>query len=389
MSTRVLLVAPSSSGGEGVYTNLIQQAAPPGVTYSVSKEFKQGAPGARCAVGTEVALNRLLRPRAIPDIGFRAVKLRESFDLIHVHAHPVRLTGLSSTPVVMSEGSSSVVYLRDYLGWTDERIAGALSRAGRLYKTLGIHDRLLETEHVDRVYVFSRWARDLNLSWGADPSKLDVLPPGFPAPRPAQREGRDTFTFLFVGGDFERKGGFDVIEAFSRISGDLPQARLVLAGCDPGERNPDRLVHGWVGAERRARLLAELEGLVARGVAGCTGRQTSKDLAGRVYPEGDAFVMPSLAEGFGFTNVEAMSHGLPVISTRVGPIPEIVTHEESGLLVEPGDVGGLAEAMARLASDVVFARKLGAHARDVFMREYTIEEFRARLGAFYASVLDG
>ena len=57
-----------------------------------------------------------------------------------------------------------------------------------------------------------------------------------------------------------------------------------------------------------------------------------------MYPAADAFVMPTLAEGFGFTNVEAMSHALPVISSRLGPIEEIVAHGETGLLVEPGDV---------------------------------------------------
>ena len=55
-----------------------------------------------------------------------------------------------------------------------------------------------------------------------------------------------------------------------------------------------------------------------------------------LYPQADVFVMPSLAEGFGFTNIEAMSVGLPVISSNIGPMPEVVADGESGLLVAAG-----------------------------------------------------
>jgi hypothetical protein len=166
----VLLIAPSLAGGEGVYARLIQQAAPSGTAYAVSDDFRRGAPGATCRVAAEVGLNRLVRPLAIPDIGFRALRLRRSFDLVHVHAHPVRLTGLGTTPLVMSEGSSNAVYLGEYLGWDEARIAQRYRRARRLYRGLGVRDRLLTLDRVSRAYVFSRWAREINIRWGADPA---------------------------------------------------------------------------------------------------------------------------------------------------------------------------------------------------------------------------
>ena len=55
---------------------------------------------------------------------------------------------------------------------------------------------------------------------------------------PGRATDADEFTFLFIGTDFERKGGFDVVEAFDRMAGDHPAARLVLVGSDPWERNP-------------------------------------------------------------------------------------------------------------------------------------------------------
>ena len=248
-------------------------------------------------------------------MGFRALRLRDRFDLVHVHAHPVRLQHASGVPLVMSEGSSSAVYLGDYLGWDDDRIAGAYRRARRLYRALGVRDRLLALEKVTKAYVFSEWARHLNIRWGADPGKLEVIPPGFPTPSVATSRGEGPFSFLFLGTDFERKGGFDVVEAFDRVRRDNPAVRLVLAGSRPEERNPDRRFHSWVGQQRRDRVLARMRELKRDGAVEVRGA-IATGVADSLYAAADAFLMPSLAEGFGFTNVEAMSHALPVISSE-------------------------------------------------------------------------
>jgi glycosyltransferase involved in cell wall biosynthesis len=385
---RALLVGPTGEGGEGVYLNLLRGDPPPDVTYEPVGGFHAGADGAPCSVPWEIALNRLIRPMTIPDAGFRALRLSGSFDLVHVHAHPVRLAGLGETPLVMSEGSSSAVYLGDYLGWDPGRLARRFRRTRSVYRTLGLHDRLLALERVDRAYVFSDWAREVNIRWGGDPSKLEVVAPGFPVPAPTPRGPRDTFTFLFVGTDFERKGGFDVVEAFESLSRRHPQARLALAGAEPSERNPDRLIHGWVGEERRSRVLAKLEELERQGGVRRHGAVGWRGVRESLYTGADAFVMPSLAEGFGFTNVEAMSFGLPVISSPVGPIGEVVADGETGLLVQPGEVGDLADAMSRLVSDRDTARAMGEAGRDAFLDRFTLDQFRERLGAVYRRALE-
>jgi glycosyltransferase involved in cell wall biosynthesis len=379
---RVLLVGPAGPGGEGTYQRLLRTHPPSGVDYASTGDFHEGGPGVTCSVGWEIALNRVVHPRAIPDMGFRALRLRDRFDLIHVHAHPVRLRHASGVPLVMSEGSSSAVYLGDYLGWDDDRIARAYRRARRMYRALGVRDRLLALEKVTRAYVFSEWARRLNIRWGADPEKLEVIAPGFPTPSVARSSGGRRFSFLFLGTDFERKGGFDVVEAFDRVRGDNPAVRLVLAGSRPEERNPDRRFHSWVGQARRDRVLARLRELEREGAVEVRGA-IATGVADSMYAAADAFVMPTLAEGFGFTNVEAMSHALPVISSDLGPIPETISHGESGLLVPPGDVGRLGDAMTRLATEPGSALRLGRVARDTFLHRYTIERFRARLGDFY------
>ena len=385
--SRVLLVGPRGHGGEEVYVRAILENAPPGVEYVPAGSFHEGAPGAPCRRFEEVLLNRIVHPALIPDMGFRALALRERFDLVHVHAHPVRLSGLNATPLVMSEGSSSAVYLQDYLGWSDERLERAYARARRVYRALGIHDRLLNLDRVSRAYVFSRWARDLNIRWGADPSKIDVVYPGFPTPPAVDRSGRSVFTFLFVGTDFERKGGFEVVAAFAELAGRRPEARLTLVCPEPAEPNPDRAVHSWVAPAQRQRVLALLAGLEREKKVVRRPLLPRSVLFAEAYPAADAFVMPSHAEGFGFTNVEALSFGLPVVSSKVGAIPETVAEGRTGFLVPPGDVSALAAAMERLVAEPAHVRRLGEAARADFLSRFTRERFRAELARVYRDAL--
>ena len=102
-----------------------------------------------------------------------------------------------------------------------------------------------------------------------------------------------------------------------------------------------------------------------------------------VFPAADAFVMPTHAEGFGFAGVEAMSFGLPVITSPVGAGREIVHEEGSGLLVAAGDVDALAGMMARLAGDADAAMRIGAAARAAFLSRFTRDRFREALGDLY------
>ena len=102
-----------------------------------------------------------------------------------------------------------------------------------------------------------------------------------------------------------------------------------------------------------------------------------------VFPAGDAFVMPTHAEGFGFVSVEAMSFGLPVVTSPVGAGREIVYQEGTGLLVAPGDVDALSRMMARLAGDAGASMRIGAAARAAFLSRFTRDRFRESLGDLY------
>jgi glycosyltransferase involved in cell wall biosynthesis len=83
----------------------------------------------------------------------------------------------------------------------------------------------------------------------------------------------------------------------------------------------------------------------------------------RLYEQAAVVVCPSRSEGFPLVCAEAMAHGRPVVATTVGGLPDMVIHEQTGLLVEPGDVSALRAALERLLSDPDLRRRYGSAAR--------------------------
>jgi len=84
-------------------------------------------------------------------------------------------------------------------------------------------------------------------------------------------------------------------------------------------------------------------------------------------------VRPSLTEGMPLTVLEAMASQLPIIATRVAGTSELIVHNETGLLVEPGNVHQLADAILFLSNSPEFAEKIGKNARKFIERNYKQE----------------
>jgi glycosyltransferase involved in cell wall biosynthesis len=179
-------------------------------------------------------------------------------------------------------------------------------------------------------------------------------------------------------------GGRDSRDETRRELGIAPGRFLVVTGAQFIERKGCWV---WLDAARQLRAQTADVDLLWIGPAPVTGRAASElaALAGVVrylsqaeLPDGrqsylkavaaaDVFVLPSLEEGLPLALVEAMALGVPVVSTPVNAIPEAVQHDVTGLLVEPGDAAGLADAILQLRTDPTRARRLAAageaHAR--------------------------
>jgi glycosyltransferase involved in cell wall biosynthesis len=102
-----------------------------------------------------------------------------------------------------------------------------------------------------------------------------------------------------------------------------------------------------------------------------------------LYAKADAFVLPSFHEGYGMALAEALAHGLPVISTRAGAIPDTVP-AETGMLVPPGDAIALRAALQRLVDDAAWRASLGAGARRARSRLSTWQQSSVRFASALA-----
>lgn len=364
MPLSCLLIGMTGGGGEEVFLRDLIDDPPPGVSYASIFGHHESIPGARSRRLSEVAFNRLVHPRLWPLPGLRAYTVDDRFDIVHVHVHLHHLRLPPGVPAVMSVSNSYWHYLRDYLGWSDAQVAALYRRAGRLLRPLHVANELVSWSCLAAISVFSEFARDVLINNGVPQRLVHVIPPGFRAPAevPIRPSGRP-FTFLFAGRDPHRKGADLVIEAVRSLRRDGLAVGAIMAGDESF-------------AELRGEDGFEALGFVKR-----------DELVGELYARADAFVMPSRAEGFGFTIVEAMSQGLPVISSTYGSIPEVVDDCVTGLLAEPGDGNGVERAMRTLAEDPAAARAMGQAGRAAFEARFTRERFLERTRAWYDAAI--
>ena len=120
----------------------------------------------------------------------------------------------------------------------------------------------------------------------------------------------------------------------------------------------------WIVGDGPARAAAEAEAArlgLGHDRVRFLGRRSDID---RLLEGADFFVLPSDIEGIPMSILEAMAHGLPIIASHVGGIPEIIEHDINGLLVPAGDDRALASVIQRVAADPAFRRRLGHAARE-------------------------
>lgn len=150
------------------------------------------------------------------------------------------------------------------------------------------------------------------------------------------KKNYDECTVLFVGIDFERKGGTTLLKAFSHVKARLPLARLLIAG-----------PHG---------------GSAQEGVE-WMGHITDRNRIRQLFSKATVFAMPSICEPFGLALIEAMSHGLPVVGSTADAMAEIIDEGRTGYLIPVGDSKTLAERLTLLLSSPDLCAEFGRAGR--------------------------
>lgn len=175
-----------------------------------------------------------------------------------------------------------------------------------------------------------------------------------------------------------------VILAAGRLSREKDHMTLLAAMAGLEKRLAWHLVIVGDGPER-GPIEQEIARLGLSGSVTLTGQQDSTE---RYYSIADVAALPSVTEGSSNALLEAMAAGVPVVATAVGGTPEIVTHEESALLVRQGDAAGMGAAISRLMADVELGRRLASRSRELIRERHAPEARARRLAGIYGELAD-
>lgn len=281
-------------------------------------------------------------------------------DVLHVHTQAISFLSLDimrRIPTVLSADGTSFQMAEQQLGprhrWTFA-VNHALER--------------LAFRSAAAVVAFSRWAAGSIIErHGVSPERVHVIPPGIDVRRfdrivaDRERIGDDGIRrVLFVGGEFERKGGPLLTDVFRSRFGDDPAFELHLM-----TRSADVPEHPRI--------------VVHRGVEPYSPQWF------RLFARADVFVLPTKRDQSPIAFLEAMAAGLPVVTTAVGSAAEIVVDGETGYILSGNDGAALAARLEELLRDRQSARRLGLRGRDRARDRYESSTNAARLEAVFQS----
>jgi glycosyltransferase involved in cell wall biosynthesis len=114
--------------------------------------------------------------------------------------------------------------------------------------------------------------------------------------------------------------------------------------------------------------------------------EVARDKVPAYYSLADIFLLASFSEGMPMTIIEAMQRGLPVISTSVGAVPDMVEHGVSGWLINPGSPEEIAESVLRLKRDGALRRKLSEAGKAVFEEKFEFSRGIGEIRRLYESM---
>lgn len=213
------------------------------------------------------------------------------------------------------------------------------------------HERELY-ERLDHIFTMSKWLADSFVKdFGVRRDKLTPIGAGINLPqvREVMNKSYDNPHFLFIGKEFERKGGRFLLEAFAKVRQEIPSATLTVIGPELSDRPLGVTCLSYISKHSLSGLNVLLD----------------------EYARASVFVMPSLYEPFGIVFAEAMAHKLPCIGTRICAMPEIIDDKVTGLLVPPKDSKSLAEAMLTLLKNPEMCAQYGESGYTKYLNLYT------------------
>ena len=306
------------------------------------------------AVGLVATLRRTMR--------------EEQADVLHVHT--------ASAPVSFHVFVAALLAGVRTVVVTHHAMLSHFAQYRNLSSNLGFW---LEKRTAQRVTAYyDGHAREL-LDDGVRAATMRVVPHGvdmtrYDAVRRGERSADGTFHIAIVARLIEGKGHSELIHAAARLAGRVPGLRIEMIGDGP----------------LRPALEAEIAALGVGHLVRLVGKVPNAELPALLATM-DAIALPSymIGEVFPVSLLEGMALGLPAIGARFSGIPSIITEGDTGYVVEPADVGSLAAAIERLASDPAAAAAMGQRARARVHDRYSATAQARAIEAIYREAMDG
>jgi glycosyltransferase involved in cell wall biosynthesis len=277
--------------------------------------------------------------------------------------HPILIDGLALG--VLPEAAQAVRAKRPLIALVHHPLALETGMSADRAEMLRASERAALAAATAVVVTSAPTARLLTADYGVSHDRITIARPGTDRGATARGDAGGPVRLVSVGAVVPRKG-FDVLIAALATLADLPW-RLTIAG----DRTRDPVA--------AARLDADIARHDLKGRVELLGALPQERMS-ELYADADVFVLASRFEGYGMAYAEAVAHGLPVIGTTGGAIPETVP-PGAGILVPPDDVTALAGALRRLIGDRGERELLAAGARAAAAALPTWEDSAKRLAS--------
>lgn len=176
---------------------------------------------------------------------------------------------------------------------------------------------------------------------------------------------------LFIGGNFERKGGMHLIKAMPKIVSVIPDAKLTIIGTT--NKLQSLILERFIKKNMLQRNIKIIKYLPPAEMS-------------RLYADANVFIMPSVMEGLGQVFMEAMAEQTLVIGTNAGGIPEIIT-KDTGLIIKPKEPNQIAEAILKIFSSPKLAAKMGKKGRERVLKFFTRGHMAKNIVKVYRSTI--
>jgi len=246
-------------------------------------------------------------------------------------------------------------------------------RLRRFYSFIGMQKQV--AQRLDRVITVSEnSAQDINRILNVRSEVLRVVLNGVDADYfdGNGHIAKEANSLIMVSsGNGHIKGLPFLLEALHKVRQDIP-AKLTVVGNGNTDGKPNHLIERY-GLEDAVTFTGKID----------------KDELARLYASSEIAVVPSLYEGFGLPAAEAMSCGLPIISTRAGALPEVVGEDgKAGFLIPPADPDNLAIALKRLLSDKQLGKRMGDTGRKRVLENFSWLQTAINTARVYEELLD-